>query len=387
MRSRIFLYLLWICPWELICGQAHNVMVYPGSSEPEDHQVDQDTVPLNHSDVFEATEDWQPIRPGQVVPGGLHYRMNLATGTKEAKLLSPQAESVAKIDDDHGTQVPVGPPDNLRTYAELQDILAKNKLKMNTEFEQVDSLVQTYGNSSAEEQLVILDDLEYLLHQYDNARDFVHIGGMDKIVKPALASSEPSVRTQAALIFAAGVQSHPLVQDQLLLQSWMQVLLDQIARETEVSVSVSLVHALSCFIRGHTPCLEAFIGEKGFNILKPKLIQTSDLKLKLKILTLFADLSRDHIMEDAIECDQIVTLCGDLLSAERLDVLDRVISIVSVFQKPCYQPFQSLIPQFQKVRIDLEARNIAEELEMEATIEAMDKIISQLAVKSSHSEL
>ena len=34
-----------------------------------------------------ATNEWQEIKEGQIVPSGLHYRMNLATGLKEAKLL------------------------------------------------------------------------------------------------------------------------------------------------------------------------------------------------------------------------------------------------------------------------------------------------------------
>jgi nucleotide exchange factor SIL1 len=36
---------------------------------------------------FVATNEWQDILEGQKVPAGLHYRMNLATGKKEAKLL------------------------------------------------------------------------------------------------------------------------------------------------------------------------------------------------------------------------------------------------------------------------------------------------------------
>ena len=36
---------------------------------------------------FVATNEWQDIEEGQKVPAGLHYRMNLATGKKEAKLL------------------------------------------------------------------------------------------------------------------------------------------------------------------------------------------------------------------------------------------------------------------------------------------------------------
>ena len=36
---------------------------------------------------FVATNEWQEIKEGQIVPSGLHYRMNLATRLKEAKLL------------------------------------------------------------------------------------------------------------------------------------------------------------------------------------------------------------------------------------------------------------------------------------------------------------
>ena len=46
--------------------------------------------PLVSSDsVFVATEEWQEVWPGQRVPGGLHVRMNLETGKKEAKILTP----------------------------------------------------------------------------------------------------------------------------------------------------------------------------------------------------------------------------------------------------------------------------------------------------------
>ena len=36
---------------------------------------------------FVATNEWQDIQEGQKCPGGLHYRMNLETGRREAKLL------------------------------------------------------------------------------------------------------------------------------------------------------------------------------------------------------------------------------------------------------------------------------------------------------------
>ena len=43
-----------------------------------------------HKPVFVATEEWQEIKDGQKVPSGLHYRMNLETGKKEAKLMETE---------------------------------------------------------------------------------------------------------------------------------------------------------------------------------------------------------------------------------------------------------------------------------------------------------
>lgn len=49
--------------------------------------------------MFKATNKWQEIKKGQVVPPGLHYRINLQTGLKEAKLL----EEGEKVGETNGT--------------------------------------------------------------------------------------------------------------------------------------------------------------------------------------------------------------------------------------------------------------------------------------------
>lgn len=38
---------------------------------------DEPSVDINPDDVFIATDEWAEIRPGQVVPSGLHYRFVL----------------------------------------------------------------------------------------------------------------------------------------------------------------------------------------------------------------------------------------------------------------------------------------------------------------------
>lgn len=39
--------------------------------------------------IFQATTEWQTVKPQQEIPGGLHIRMNFETSEKEAKLLDP----------------------------------------------------------------------------------------------------------------------------------------------------------------------------------------------------------------------------------------------------------------------------------------------------------
>jgi hypothetical protein len=44
---------------------------------------------------FVATNEWQKIEPGQAIPKGLHVRINLQTGEREARLLQPDEQQSA----------------------------------------------------------------------------------------------------------------------------------------------------------------------------------------------------------------------------------------------------------------------------------------------------
>ena len=65
-------------------------------------------------------------------------------------------------------------------------------MKFNKDIENIKSLMALYDNSTVEDKLNILEDLDFLLHQIDNARDFVSLGGLNKVILPALESLEIS---------------------------------------------------------------------------------------------------------------------------------------------------------------------------------------------------
>ena len=119
-----------------------------------------------------------------------HSELKLAL--KKIKNDSPEATGSKKI---------------LRSYEEMKKEMKELEQNIKTEYEVVKDLMSEFFN--AKEDLVktnILLDLEFYVHQYDNALDFVNMNGFTKMVLPALNSTESGLRSAAA--FLMGIQIH-----------------------------------------------------------------------------------------------------------------------------------------------------------------------------------
>ena len=92
----------------------------------------------------------------------------------------------------------------------MKDVL--EKLKQNKDIENIKHLMANYDNSTLEEKLVILEDLDYYMHQIDNAQDFVTLNGLNKIILPALRSSEEDLVAQGAIVLGSASQANTKVQ-------------------------------------------------------------------------------------------------------------------------------------------------------------------------------
>lgn len=53
-------------------------------------------------DIFEPTAEWQVVKENQAIPKGLHVRLNMQTGLKEAKLMDddPTGERMRALNKD-----------------------------------------------------------------------------------------------------------------------------------------------------------------------------------------------------------------------------------------------------------------------------------------------
>lgn len=237
-----------------------------------------DEVNKSH-DVFVPTKDWQEIMEGQSIPAGLHVRIDLQTGQKEAKLME-EDDSDKEFDQEseqgHGTLNGVVADTEQRAFGESDRRGVVNKRTKVFSAEEVKEMLRGLNNnsfsdeenipriaairspsgeaksgsesakekernlkdsdhlmrsakdlrlsfhrdvevmielskvladnsSSTSELCHALEELEYYVHQIDNARDLNVIGGLVLVVR-LLNHTYPEVRSWAAHVIGSASQ-------------------------------------------------------------------------------------------------------------------------------------------------------------------------------------
>ncbi|KAK7074106.1 nucleotide exchange factor sil1 [Halocaridina rubra] len=333
-----------------------NQLVLVENEEDEDEVYVEEDIkeikPLDINKVFIPSEEWQIVQPDHIILPGLHVRMNLQTGLKEAKLMDgddgikyfksverlkntghtgigkvvvPSPESAAK---DTSTESPedreraarmrehvmealkniksedgktpeelsvesANAKNKFRSYEELKRDFDEMNLTVETDSEILIRLIQHYKSAgSDEERITLLEDLEYLVHQFDNAISFVDLGGLEYIVKPALNSSSTDIKQEALHLLGSAVQSNPKVQIATLEAGLLQSLIKSVAYDSQVDVSRKAIYALSCLVRGFPYGQQLLMQHGGLEVLR-RVFDRQDwqsLPLQLKVVSLLHDL-------------------------------------------------------------------------------------------------
>ena len=175
---------------------------------------------------FIATNEWQEINSDHIVPSGLHYRLNLETGKKEAKLLDKKNRSkellaikndkdlkddqrVDKLQNEFDKfkfeekNLELNKEKDLKNWRSIDEIKKEFKdlnIKLTTDSENVHALLERFKKvASDEEKITILKDLEYSVHQYDVSKDFIKMNGLD-ILKDDFLNSSDEIQSLIALV-------------------------------------------------------------------------------------------------------------------------------------------------------------------------------------------
>ena len=197
--------------WTLLLSSVLSQdLVYVGESEGDDNEESKveeaSDVKESSKEVFIATNDWQEIKPGQAIPQGLHMRLDMQTGKKEARLMQNEEtkeqreqrilESIKNIKDDlkDSPKVQSTGKSKWRSMEEIKQEMKDIDLKVTEDYLSMKALLEDLEKEKDEEnQVKALEELEFHVHQYDNAVDFLQLNGIIKGVLPALNSSHNEV--------------------------------------------------------------------------------------------------------------------------------------------------------------------------------------------------
>lgn len=168
--------------------------------------------------------------------------------------------------------------------------------------------------------LRILEDLDFLAHQFDNALAFVKDGGFKQIIYKNLNLTDLQIKERTLKLFGSLVQNNPKVQIHALETGAIGTLLRILSLEVSVDVKSRAVFALSCLLR-RFPLAQLRLVENGGIAVLMKLIDKDSLKIQMKLVTLLNDLLEEHIQaarEDQPEYRELLMGQYQLVNLEKL---------------------------------------------------------------------
>ncbi|CAN7982832.1 unnamed protein product [Ixodes hexagonus] len=323
---------------------------------------------------FEATHEWQEVQPGEVLPRGVHVRLNLETGRREAKLLEKEEPGENQKHTDasnegrlllEDTKDDSSTPEKPRVAWHVEDLKKKMsslKLRAKSDSEIVKGLLDHYRNATTTGKEPLLRDLEFLVHQYDTALDFIQMDGL-LVIAPDLNSTSETLRELVAFTLGSALQGNPQVQNSVLEFGLLPQLLRLVAIDPSSRVRSRCLFALSCLVRNLPAAQEAFVHHGGLTVLAALFTtgSSSSTKLQLKAVTLIHDLLVEQRLRHAAGGAQVsrlqegirlygfCSLVPELLQSPDMDVQEKVVQAMLSLVETCFKEFQAHLPRLRSL--------------------------------------
>ncbi|XP_062981336.1 nucleotide exchange factor SIL1 [Elgaria multicarinata webbii] len=296
--------------------------------EEEEHLDSEDL------EVFSPTNQWKTVLPGQAIPAGLHVQLNLQTGEKLAKLPdnnneksdvkdTPKSKRLGPIDIDPSSftrqelkralakvKESMKTDDTLEQKAHQEDVRKRFRpieklkeefrelnLQLETDFDIMFKLISKLNSSAStlEEKIAALYDLEYYVHQVDNAKDLLYLGGLQLLIN-GLNSTEPLVKEYTSFVLGAALSSNPRVQVAAIEGGALQKLLVTLATDQPLAVKKKALFALSSMLRHFPYAQQRFLKLGGLQVLRNLCSEKGMETLHIRVVTLLYDLIVEKLL-------------------------------------------------------------------------------------------
>nr|XP_020466969.1 nucleotide exchange factor SIL1 isoform X2 [Monopterus albus] len=284
-------------------------------------------------EVVQATEQWQTLKPGQAVPAGSHVRLNLQTGQREVRLGEEQLKyRTQEHREREATQSMFSPDELKRAMKKLKEDLnpvskdqqdsVASKFRpleeLKRDMAQLDLLVETdtrimrrlldqfnSSNSTTEQRLSILQELEYLVHQVDNAQTLCSMGGLQFILE-GLNSSDFRLQENSAFVLGSALASNPVVQVKAVESGALQMLLTVLATAQPLQVKKKVLFAVASLLRHFPYAQHHFLSHGGLQILSELFRADGGGILRTRIVTMLYDMISEKELISQAGLDEVL---------------------------------------------------------------------------------
>uniref|UniRef100_A0A3Q0SYI3 Nucleotide exchange factor SIL1 n=1 Tax=Amphilophus citrinellus TaxID=61819 RepID=A0A3Q0SYI3_AMPCI len=291
-----------------------------GGDEEEEVTVgDSDDDDEGDLEVVQPTEQWQTLKPGQAVPPGSHVRLNLQTGEREVRLGEEQLKYwtqehrwefrlTLKIKMTRGGSLfSCASPSKdsvasqFRTVEELKKDMAQLDLLMETDVQIMRRLLDQFNssNSTTEQRLSILMELEYLVHQVDNAQTLCSMGGL-KFILEGLNSSDFRLQEGSAFVLGSALSSNPAVQVEAVENGALQTLLTTLATAQQLRVKKKVLFAVASLLRHFPYAQHHFLTHGGLQVLSELFRADDGGILRTRIVAMLYDIITEKVHPELI---------------------------------------------------------------------------------------
>ena len=152
--------------------------------------------------------------------------------------------------------------------------------------------------ADAEARVAALHDIQELVEDIDNARDFKAIDGFGPTLE-LLASDEPALQAAAAWVVGTAVQNQRELQLHLLGLDALPSLLRLLTSHAHENVRAKSLFATSCLVRNCVEAQATFEAQRGVDALLAALAELGSPRLVRKALVLLTDLLDEEAEADA----------------------------------------------------------------------------------------
>lgn len=241
-------------------------------------------------------------------------RINLKTGVKEAKLLDESERGTALQSKPDGQEESeqlalehkadiieesVRKVKEHRNYADLRKAYKDFQKNFRTDGEVIIQIVDQYRNfskspleSELKSKLKALENLEYMLHQIDNALVFIDRGGLDDVLLPIVVNeTNTDMRVSAMRVLGALAGNNPKAQIKVFERNFGSFLAQILMTSTNSAEISSALHAFGALLRKFPLAQQRVLSTSGTQALIGVLRRDDvELRNKAKVVTLISDL-------------------------------------------------------------------------------------------------